>query len=220
MATRTISMTETLYDYLISVSPQIDDIKRRLREETLTVPDHMMQISIEQGQFMALLVKVMRVKKALEVGVFTGYSGLCVAEALPEDGALIACDVNEQTTSIARRYWTEAGVARKIDLRIAPALDTLDDLVVTGEAGTFDFMFVDADKGNYDGYYERGLKLVRAGGIISFDNTLWGGKVADPSAQDESTTALRALNSKLSKDPRIELAVLPIGDGLSLALKK
>ena len=220
MSTRTITMTENLYDYMLSVSPPISDVKRRLREETLTVPNSMMQISIEQGQFMALLVKAMGVKKAIEVGVFTGYSGLVVAEALPDDGKLIACDINEQTTSIARRYWLEAGVARKIDLRLAPALDTLDDLLKSDDAGSFDFMFIDADKPNYDGYFERGLHLIRPGGIISFDNTLWGGKVADPSDQDESTNAIRRLNEKLSKDPRIELAVVPIGDGLTLALKK
>lgn len=220
MSARTITMTEKLYDYLISVSPPISDVQRRLREETLNQPMAMMQISIEQGQFMLLLVKVMRARKALEVGVFTGYSGLSVAQALPDDGKLIACDVSEQYTEIARRYWTEAGVARKIDLRIAPALDTLDDLLLTGDAGSFDFMFIDADKENYDNYYERGLKLVRPLGIIAFDNTLWSGKVADESVEDESTAAIRTLNSKLSKDPRIELAVLPIGDGLSLAMKK
>jgi predicted O-methyltransferase YrrM len=220
MSARTIAMTDTLYEYVISVSGGIPDYLQRLREETLTLPMAMMQISIEQGKFMALLVKATGVKKALEVGVFTGYSSLVVAEALPADGKLISCDVSEEWTSIGQKYWREAGVASKIDLRIAPALETLDGLLKDGQAGTFDFMFIDADKENYDHYYERGLNLVRARGIIAFDNTLWSGKVADPSVQDESTNAIRALNSKLSKDPRIDLAVVPIGDGLSLAMKK
>jgi predicted O-methyltransferase YrrM len=220
MSARTIAMTDSLYEYVISVSGPIPDYLHRLRDETQALPMGMMQISIEQGKFMALLVKATGVKKALEVGVFTGYSSLVVAQALPADGKLLSCDVSEEWTSIGQKYWKEAGVANKIDLRIAPALETLDGLLQDGQAATFDFMFIDADKENYDNYYERGLKLVRPGGIIAFDNTLWSGKVADPTVQDEMTNAIRALNAKLSKDPRIDLAVVPIGDGLSLALKK
>ena len=220
MSARTIAMTDSLYEYVVSISGPIPDYLQRLRDETQALPMGMMQISIEQGKFMALLVQAIGAKKALEVGVFTGYSSLVVAQALPADGKLISCDVSQEWTSIGRRYWDEAGVANKIDLRIVPALETLDGLLRDGEAGTFDFMFIDADKGNYEKYYEKGLQLVRPRGIIGFDNTLWSGKVADPSVQDENTVAIRALNAKLAKDPRITLAVVPIGDGLSLAMKK
>lgn len=220
MSSRTLTMTDALYDYLLTVSGPQPELLRRLREETQQLPNAMMQISFEQGQLMALLIRLMRAKRALEVGVFTGYSGLVVAQALPEDGRLVACDVNEEWTSIARRYWQEAGVAHKIDLRLAPAVETLDRLLADGQAGTFDFVFIDADKPNYDAYYERALRLLRPGGLIAIDNTLWAGRVADPSAQDESTQALRALNAKLHQDARILVSVVPIGDGLTLALKR
>jgi len=220
MSARTLTMTESLYDYLLTVNRPLPDHFTRLREETRELPNGTMQISVEQGLFMELLIQLMGAKKVLEVGVFTGYSALTVATALPEDGKLIACDVSEEWTSIGRKYWEEAGVAHKIDLRIAPAVDTLDALLAEGQAGTFDFAFIDADKPNYDAYYERILQLLRPNGLIAIDNTLWYGKVADEAVQDESTVALRTLNAKLCADPRVTLSVLPIGDGLTLALKR
>jgi caffeoyl-CoA O-methyltransferase len=220
MSSRTLTLTEPLYDYLLSVNRPLPDVLSRLREETLQLPMAIMQISVEQGQFMALLTRLLKAQKALEVGVFTGYSALMVASALPENGKLIACDLCEEWTAIGQRYWQEAGVAQKIDLRIAPALETLDSLLADGQAGTFDFAFIDADKPNYDAYYERALQLIRPNGLIAIDNTLWGGQVADATVQDESTQALRALNAKLRDDSRIDLSVLPVGDGLTLALKR
>ena len=220
MSARTLTMTEPLYDYLLSVNRPLADLFARLRAETLQLPMAMMQISVEQGRFMELVTQLIQAKKVLEVGVFTGYSALVVAQALPEEGTLIACDVSEEWTSIGRRYWQEAGVAHKIDLRIAPALQTLDGLFADGHGGTFDFAFIDADKTNYDAYYERILQLLRSYGLIAIDNTLWGGRVADETVQDEDTVALRALNAKLRDDPRVTLSVLPVGDGLTLALKR
>ena len=220
MSARTLTMTEPLYEYLLSINRPLPDLFQRLRTETLELPAAGMQISVEQGHFMGLLVPLMGARRVLEVGVFTGYSALTVASALPEDGMLIACDVSEEWTSIGRRYWQEAGVAGKIDLRIGPALETLDALIAAGEAGTFDFAFIDADKPNYDGYYERILQLLRPNGLIAIDNTLWSGQVADTDVQDTSTVALRALNEKLRDDARVALSVLPIGDGLTLALKR
>ncbi|MFO0545804.1 MAG: O-methyltransferase, partial [Pseudanabaena sp.] len=173
----------------------------------------------EQGQLMALLIQLIGAKKTLEVGVFTGYSSLSVALALPEDGKVIACDVSEEYTSIARRYWEKAEVTHKIDLHIAPAIQTLDRLLTEGQANTFDFAFIDADKENYDGYYERSLQLVRQGGLIAIDNVLWSGRVIDPEFQDADTLAIRALNEKLHQDERISLSLLPVSDGLTLALK-
>jgi predicted O-methyltransferase YrrM len=179
-----------------------------------------MQIAPEQGQFMALLVQLLGAKKTLEVGVFTGYSSLVVALALPPEGQIVACDHSEEFTAIARRYWQQAGVAHKIHLHIAPALETLDQLLATGEAETFDFAFIDADKSNYDNYYERSLQLVRPGGLIAIDNVLWSGRVADPQIQDNRTKKIRAFNEKLLQDQRVSLSLVPIGDGLTLALKK
>jgi predicted O-methyltransferase YrrM len=179
-----------------------------------------MQIAPEQGAFMALLVQLMGATKTLEVGVFTGYSSLCVALALPPEGQIVACDVSHKYTDIARRYWQLAGVEPKIDLRIAPALETLDALLAAGHANTFDFAFIDADKVNYDAYYERSLQLVRAGGLIAIDNVLWSGRVADPQIQDDDTTAIRTLNAKLHQDERVTLSLLPLSDGLTLALKR
>lgn len=220
MSNRTLNLTDDLYTYVLEVSLREPDVLARLRAETAAHPYARMQISPEQGQFMQILVKLLGARKALEVGVFTGYSSLAVTLALPEDGQLVACDVSEEFTSIARRYWAEAGVADRIDLRIAPALDTLDLLIENGDAGTFDFVFVDADKTNYDGYYERALCLVRSGGLITFDNVLWSGRVADPTQTDADTSALRELNLKLHADDRIDLSLLPIGDGLTLARKR
>jgi predicted O-methyltransferase YrrM len=213
-------LTEHTYQYLLSVSSRESDVLRRLREETAALPNAQMQISPDQGQFMALLVQLLRAKKTLEVGVFTGYSSLVVAAALPADGRVVACDVSEEWTSIARRYWKEAGVAGKIDLRLAPATDTLDSLLAGGEAGTFDFAFIDADKSNYDNYYELSLKLLRAGGLMAIDNVLWSGRPADPKNQEPDTIAIRALNKKLHGDQRITLSMLSVADGLTLALKR
>jgi len=212
-------MTENLYDYMLGASSREPAVLTRLRQETAGVQGTGMQISIEQGQFMALLMKMLGAKKTLEVGVFTGYSSLVVALALPPEGRIIACDVNEQTTAIARRYWQAAGVADKIDLRLAPATETLQKLLAEGQAGSFDFAFIDADKSNYDHYYEYALQLLRPGGLIAIDNVLWSGRVADPALQDSDTVALRNLNQKLHHDQRVTLSLLPIGDGLTLALK-
>jgi caffeoyl-CoA O-methyltransferase len=219
MAPKTFTLSDRLYNYLLSVSSREPDILAQLRAETARHPMAGMQISPEQGQFMAFLVQLMRATKTLEVGVFTGYSTLSVALVLPAGGKVVACDVSEEWTAIARRYWHQAGVADKIDLRLAPALETLNQLLSEGQANSFDFAFIDADKTNYDPYYEQALQLVRPGGLIAIDNVLWSGQVADPRVQDKSTTALRALNQKLHHDQRIALSLVPIGDGLTLALK-
>jgi len=220
MSKKYLALTDSIYDYLQAVSVREPEVLKRLREETASMPNSTMQISPDQGQFMALLVQLINASKTLEIGVFTGYSSLSVALALPPDGKVIACDVSDEYTQVARRYWTEAGVADKVSLRLAPALETLDGLINDGQVGTFDFAFIDADKGNYDGYYERALKLVRKGGLIAIDNVLWGGKVADDNAQDADTVAIRALNEKLLDDQRVSLSLLPIADGLTLALKR
>ncbi len=220
MTNQTLGLEPHLYNYLLSVSLREAEILAQLRQETAQHPMARMQIAPEQGQFMALLVKLISAKKTLELGVFTGYSTLVVALALPSDGKVVACDVSEEFTAIARRYWQQAGVANKIDLHIAPALDTLDRLLAAGEAETFDFAFIDADKSNYDVYYERSLQLVRPGGLIAIDNVLWSGRVADPQVQDNRTGKIRAFNEKLHQDQRITLSLVPIGDGLTLALKK
>ena len=219
MATQTLGLDDRLYDYLKAVSLREPDILAQLRQETAQHPMGRMQIAPEQGQFMALLVKLMGAKKALEVGVFTGYSSLVVALALPKDGKLVACDVSSEYTAIARRYWQDAGVADKIDLHIAPALETLDRLLENGAAETFDLAFIDADKSNYPNYYERSLALVRPGGLIAIDNVLWSGRVADSQAQDKQTQAIRAFNQKLHADDRILRSLVPIADGLTLAIK-
>jgi caffeoyl-CoA O-methyltransferase len=220
MSSRTISLSDPLHDYLLSVSLREPDVLRRLRKETAKVPMAVMQISPEQGQFMALLVEVLGARRTIEVGTFTGYSALAVALALPAGGRVIACDINEETTAIGRRYWAEAGVANKIDLRLAPAAETLSGLLAEGKAGRFDFMFIDADKTNYDTYYELGLKLVRPGGLIAIDNVLWGGAVIDRNDRTPDTKAIRALNKKLNADARVSLSMVPIGDGLTLARRR
>ena len=219
MANKTLSLSNALYAYLVEHSVREPEILQRLRAETARDSMSMMQISPEQGQFMQLLVRLMGAKNCLEVGVFTGYSSLAVALVLPADGHLVACDVSEKWTAIARKYWMEAGVAAKIDLRIAPALATLDELITAGNAGSFDFAFIDADKINYLAYYERALTLVRSGGLIAVDNTLWGGQVIDKKSKSEDTQAIRQFNDRLRSDLRVQLALLPIGDGLTLALK-
>ncbi len=216
MSRRTIELTDDLYDYLLQVSLREPPLLARLREETAALPDAGMQIGPEQGQFMGLLIELIGARRVIEVGTFTGYSALIVAGAMPDDGRLICCDVNEETTAIARRYWAEAGVADKIDLRLAPATETLDGLIAEG-GRPFDFAFVDADKENYGAYYERLLKLVRPGGLIAIDNVLWSGSVIDPEKSDADTEAIRDLNAKLKDDERVSLSLVPIGDGLTLA---
>ncbi|NBC16266.1 MAG: SAM-dependent methyltransferase [Bacteroidetes bacterium] len=220
MSNKTIGLSDDLHQYLLDVSVREPEVLRRLRAETMRHPMGEMQIAPEQGQFMQVLVRMLGARRTLEVGTFTGYSALAVALALPDDGQVVACDVNEAYTAIARDYWEAAGVADRIDLRIAPALETLDALLDDGQAGTFDFAFVDADKANYDGYYERALALLRPGGLVALDNMLRGGRVADPSVDDAATQAIRALNEKLRADDRIHLSLVPIADGLTLALKK
>jgi len=220
MSNRSILLTDSLYDYLLSVSLRESNLQRRLREETAADPMARMQISPEQGQFMALLARLLGARRCLEVGVFTGYSSLAMALALPADGSILACDVSEEWTSIARRYWAEAGVAHKIELRLAPALETLDSLLADGGSSSFDLAFIDADKTNYLGYYERVLELLRPGGLAVVDNTLWSGRVADPGVADADTVALRHFNAHLHHDDRVDLSLLPVGDGLTLARKK
>jgi predicted O-methyltransferase YrrM len=220
MSDVTINFTPELYQYFQRNSVREPEVLTKLREQTQKMSMSQMQISPEQGQFMGFLVEVMGASKTLEVGVFTGYSTLSVALALPINGKVVACDINVEWTKIAQKYWHMAGMADKIDLRLAPALETLDSLLGQGEAGTFDFAFIDADKANYMNYYEKTLQLVRPGGVIAIDNTLWSGKVADPSVLDRDTVMIRELNAALVKDERITLSMLPIGDGLSLARKR
>jgi len=220
MSNQTIQVDANLYNYLLSISLREPEILTQLRTETAQHPYAMMQISPEQGQLMAWLIQLMGAKKVLEIGTFTGYSALVMALALPETGKIITCDINETDTAIAQRYWQKAGVNHKIDLRLAPALDTLEQLLQTEAANHFDFVFIDADKLNYDAYYENALQLLRVGGVIAIDNTLWGGQVANPEVQDESTVAIRTLNEKLHQDSRIALSLVPIADGLTLALKQ
>lgn len=220
MTVRLLEITPKLYDYMLSVSSRETALMARLRDETAKMQGASMQIPPMQGQFLAFLVSLIGARRGIEIGTFTGYSALWVASALPDDGKLICCDVNEETTAVARRYWKEAGVDRKIELRLAPALDTLKALLASGGAGSFDYVFIDADKENYDAYYERALALVRTGGLIVFDNMLWGGAVADGRKRNVDTLALKALNAKLHNDKRIDLSLLYIGDGVTLARKR
>lgn len=219
MSNRTLALDEKLYAYLQAHGLRETSAQLGLRDATRTHEWAVMQICPEQGQFMAMLVQLMNARRAIEIGVFTGYSALAVAQALPADGLLLACDVSDEYTRIGRPFWEAAGVAHKIDLQLAPALQTLDARLLQGEAGSYDFAFIDADKVNYDAYYERCLRLVRAGGLIAIDNVLWSGAVALP-AKSDSTAALQALNAKLHADQRIDISMLPIGDGLTLARKR
>ncbi|TAN04125.1 MAG: SAM-dependent methyltransferase [Rhodanobacteraceae bacterium] len=219
MSNRTLNLDDTLYDYLLTHSLREHPEQTALREATRKHPHGEMQISPEQGQFMQLLVKLIGARHTIEVGTFTGYSALTVALALPADGRILACDISDEYTSIGKPYWRRAGVADKIELVIAPARQTLDARLAAGGAAHYDFAFIDADKSGYDGYYERCLQLVRTGGLIAFDNTLWSGEVAK-SGGDADTLALKALNDKLHHDERIDMAMLPIGDGLTLARKR
>ena len=219
MSRRTLQVDDALYQYVIDRSIREHPAQAALRAATAAHPHAGMQISPEQGQFMALLVKLLGVRRAIEVGVFTGYSALTVALALPDDGTLLACDISDEYTRVGRPYWEQAGVAHKIELRLAPARTTLEACLFAGEAGHYDFAFIDADKAGYDAYYECCLQLLRTGGLIAIDNTLWSGKVAHP-AVDADTMALQRLNAKLHDDQRVDLSLLPIGDGLTLARKR
>jgi predicted O-methyltransferase YrrM len=206
--------------YVTEVMTRETPLQRQLRAETAKLPHATMQIGPDQGAMMALLIRLTNSRRALEVGTFTGYSALAVAAALPEDGRLVACDVSEEWTAVARRYWEAAGLASRIDLRLGPAVDTLASLLRDGAAGTFDFAFIDADKVSYDAYYEACLKLVRTGGLIAIDNTLWSGAVADAAIKDPETEAIRALNQKVRDDVRVEACLLTVGDGVMLARKR
>lgn len=222
MSRRTLNLDDRLYDYVLDASLREHPVLAELREATRDHPRAGMQISPEQGQLLALLVKLIGARRTIEVGVFTGYSALAVALALPDDGRVLACDISDEYTRIGKPYWQRAGVTDKIDLVLEPALATLDARLAAGEAGRYDFAFIDADKTNYDGYYERCLRLLRAGGLIAIDNTLWSGRVAQPvdPATDADTAALQALNLKLRDDSRVDISLLPIGDGLTLAHKR
>ena len=217
---RPTPINDKLYEYALSVGLREPDAFRELREETSKISDGEMQIAPEQGPLLAMLVQLLGAKNCLEIGTFTGYSSLWVASALPPDGNLICCDVSEEYTDLARKYWDATGLAVKIDLRLGPALATLERLLTGGWLGLFDFAFIDADKSNYDAYYESSLKLLRRGGLIAIDNTLWDGKVADAKVNDPDTVAIRELNAKLHGDNRVSLCFLPFADGLTLALKR
>jgi len=213
-------LADPLQDYVLANWLREPEILRRLREETAALPSAGYQIPPDQGQLMALLVRLTGAKKCLEVGVYTGYSALAVALALPEDGQIVACDVSEEYTSVARRYWAEAGFSSKIDLRLQPAMDTLNQLLGDGQEGSFDFAFVDADKSNYLNYYEATLKLLKPNGLLLIDNVLWHGRVIDQEQQDQDTVTMRDLNAMLKFDQRVDLALIPIGDGVTVVRKK
>jgi predicted O-methyltransferase YrrM len=218
MTLRTLQIDDPLLRYVLDHTRE-DPTQAALREATRALPNAGMQIGADQGQLMALLVKLIGVRRAIEIGTFTGYSALAVALALPDDGRMLACDLSDETTRVGKPFWSQAGVAHKIELVLGPALDTLDARLAASEAGAYDFAFIDADKTNYDGYYERCLRLVRAGGLIVFDNMLWNGAVARP-AKDADTLALQALNDKLHRDERVDIALLTVGDGVTLARKR
>jgi predicted O-methyltransferase YrrM len=220
VSNRTISLDDRLYQYLLDHSLREPAILQHLRQETATLEMAVMQISPEQGQFMQLLLKMLGAKRVIEVGVFTGYSSLCMAMALPDDGRIVACDIHPQWTGIARRYWQEAGLAHKVELHLAPALDTLRELIKDNQSGCFDFAFIDADKVNYLQYYELCLQLIRPGGLIAIDNVLWSGDVANDEKVDDDTRAIRQLNTLLARDQRVEISMLPVGDGLSLVRRR
>ncbi|EKD71298.1 MAG: O-methyltransferase, family 3 [uncultured bacterium] len=220
MSLETINLTSELYEYLQKKSLREPIVLKALRDETSHLSGARMQISPEQGQFMALLAELIDAKKTLDIGTFTGYSALVVALALPENGKVIACDISKEATDIAKKYWTRAGVDKKIELKLASAVQTLQTLINNGEAGTFDFAFIDADKLNYAVYYEACLTLLRPGGLIAIDNVLWSGRVANPDDTDTDTVALRKLNEDILHDERVTISMIPIGDGLTLARKR
>jgi len=220
MSNKSIGLSDALHEYLLTVSLRESAVMQRLREETADHPKSKMQIAPEQAQFLQFLLRLIGARRTIEIGVFTGYSALATAEVLPPTGEVVACDVSEEYTQVARRYWEEAGVADRIDLRIAPAAETLDALLDDGQAGTFDFSFIDADKETYDTYYEQSLRLLRPGGVIALDNVFRDGRVTDPDIDDESVRAIQDLNEKLHDDQRVDLTMLPVADGLTLAMKR
>ena len=220
MSSSTIGLNNELRKYMLDVSFRDDEILRQLREETLTLKEAQMQISPEQGAFLSILTKILNAKKTLDIGVFTGYSSLVVARELPDDGSVVACDTSIEWTSIAKKYWKLAGVDNKVGLHLAPARETLEKLIEDGQASTYDFSFIDADKINYQSYYEYSLTLVKPGGIIAVDNVLWSGQVIDEYDSEPATRAIRSFNEKLYQDDRVSISMVPIGDGLTLAYKK
>jgi predicted O-methyltransferase YrrM len=220
VANLTLGLPDELHAYLLDVGVRESDLLRQLREETAAMPEHDMQIAPEQGAFMALLVELIGARRCLEVGTFTGYSSLCVALAMPADGHLVCCDISREWTDVARRYWAQAGVADKIELRLGLALETLDGMITEGLAGTFDFAFLDADKDNYPAYADRMIALLRSGGLLAIDNVFWGGEVAEPEVDNASVRGIRSLNRMLASDERVSLAMVPIADGLTLARKR
>lgn len=220
MSNKTLFLNDQIYNYLLSVSLRDTAVQRQLREETAKLELGIMQIAPEQAQFMALLVQLTQARKIIEVGVFTGYSALAMAQAMPDGGRIVACDISEPWTDIAKRYWQQAGVAEKIQLHLAPALQTLEKLINKDERGSYDLAFIDADKVNYQEYYESCLKLLRSKGLLLVDNVLWGGSVADRAENDDDTNAIRAFNEFLYSDDRVDISLVPIGDGLTMAIKK
>lgn len=220
MTTQTLNLDADLYQYLLDVSLRETPLLKRLRDETALLTHSRWQIAPEQGQFMTLLVQLIGARRIVEVGTFTGYSAICMAQAMPSDGRLICCDIPGDYNATAKRYWAEAGLAERIELRLAPALQTLEALAAEGLAGRIDLLFIDADKANYPAYLEHALRLVRQGGLILFDNTLWSGRVLEQSPESADTRAIQALNLALRDDPRIDLSLLPLGDGLSLCRKR
>ena len=220
MSSSTIGLSNKLRKYMLNVSFRDDEILRQLRQETLTLKEAQMQISPEQGAFLSILTKILNAKKTLDIGVFTGYSSLVVARELPDDGLVVACDTSIEWTSIAKKYWKLAGIDNKVDLHLAPAKETLEKLIEDGQASTYDFSFIDADKINYQSYYENSLILLKPGGIIAIDNVLWSGQVIDKTDFEPATRAIRSFNEKLYQDNRVSISMVPIGDGLTLAYKK
>ena len=220
MSNVSIGLAPDLHAYLVARGVREPEILRRLRDETASLPQHNMQIAPEQGAFMALLVRLAGARRAIELGTFTGYSSLAVLLAMPPDGTMVCCDISDEWTSVARRYWAEAGVADRVDLRLAPALETLDALLAGGAAGTFDFAFIDASKRDYPDYHERIVQLLGSGGLAVYDNVLWDGGVIDESMTDEDTLGVRRLNDRLATDERVVVSMIPVGDGLTLALKR
>jgi len=219
MSRKTLALTDELYRYLVSILPPEPSVLVRLREETAAGPDAECQIAPEQGQFMGLLVKLMGARSVLELGTFTGYSSLCMAMALPPHGRIVTCDISKELTTIARRYWKEARVENRVELHVQPALDLLDQLLAEGQERKFDLVFIDADKENYVGYYEYALRLLRQGGLVMVDNFFWSGKVVEPDMQDSETSAIRAFNAYVKNDPRVTVSIIPLADGLTLAVK-
>jgi len=220
MSAKSFGLPDDLHSYLVRVGVREPEVLRRLREYTAALPEHNMQIAPEQGAFMAWLAELVGPRRCLELGTFTGYSALAVALALPPDGRILCCDVSEEWTGVALRFWAEAGVSDRIELRLGPALATLDALLADGEAGSVDYVFVDADKSEYPAYYDRLIQLVRPGGIMLWDNVFWGGEVIRPEIDDSDVRGIRALNERLASDERVSLAMLPVADGLSLVRKR